>query len=74
MKTVVKQTRGPGMNLGLKKPRKKPAEPKPYTPSRAMKAARKGDPVSYLPPEGKGGKTPAPKTPKGRKSKSPFKF
>lgn len=68
MKAAVRQVRGPGMNLGLKKPRKKPAEPKPYAPSRAMKAAMKGDPVSYLPPEGKGGK------PRARKSKAPFKL
>jgi hypothetical protein len=74
MKTAVKQTRGPGMNLGLKKPRKKPAEPKPYTPSRAMKAASKADPVSYLPPEGKGGKPRAPRAAKSPKSKAPFKF
>lgn len=37
--SMVRQTRGPGMNKGLKKPRKKPAEPKPYTPSREMKKA-----------------------------------
>ena len=69
---AIKQMRGPGMNLGLKKPRKKPAEPKPYTPSREMKAATKDKPVSYLPPEGKGGKPRAPKTPKGGRGKAPF--
>lgn len=74
MKTAVKQMRGPGMNLGLKKPRKKPAEPKPYAPSRAMKAAMKADPVSYLPTEGKAGKPRAPKSPKAPKGKAPFKF
>jgi hypothetical protein len=74
MKTTVKQMRGPGMNLGLKKPRKKPAEPKPYTPSREQKAALKGNPVSYLPPEGKGGKPRAPKAVKAPKGKAPFKL
>jgi len=69
---AIKQMRGPGMNLGLKKPRKKPAEPKPYAPSRELKAAMKADPVSYLPPEGKGGKTRAPKTAKVRRGKAPF--
>ena len=72
MKPAVRQMRGPGMNLGLKKPRKKPAEPKPYTPSRELKAAMKGDPVSYLPPEGKAGKPRAPKAVKARKGKTPF--
>lgn len=71
---TVKQMRGPGMNLGLKKPRKKPAEPKPYTPSREAKAALKAKPVSYLPPEGKAGKPRAPKAPKAPKGKAPFKF
>jgi len=74
MKYVVKQTRGPGMNLGLKKPRKKIAEPKPFTPSREQKAAMKDKPVSYLPPEGKAGKLRAPKAPKAPKGKAPFKL
>lgn len=74
MKPAIKQMRGPGMNLGLKKPRKTPAAPKPYAPSRAMKAATKAAPVSYLPPEGKAGKPRAPKAPKAPKGKAPFKF
>lgn len=56
MKAAVRQKRGPGMNLGLKKPRKKPAEPKPYTPSREMKRALVADTPSYL-PAGQGGKS-----------------
>lgn len=55
MKPAVRQKRGPGMNLGLKKPRKKPAEPKPYTPSREMKQALAMDTPSYL-PDGQVGK------------------
>ena len=74
MKSAVKQMRGPGMNLGLKKPRKKPAEPKPFTPSREQKAAMKSKPTSYLPPEGKGGKPRAPKAAKAPKGKAPFKL
>lgn len=67
----VKQMRGPGMNLGLKKPRKKPAEPKPFKPSREQKAALKGQAPSYLPPDGAmAGKPRAPKPPKGLKSKA----
>jgi hypothetical protein len=76
MKASVKQMRGPGMNLGLKKPRKKPPEPKPYTPSRALKAASKADPGSYLPDEGKAGKK-SPKAPQKSGApgkKLPFKF
>lgn len=73
MTPAVRQKRGPGMNLGLKKPRKNfIAKPKPYKPSREMKDALKAESVSYLPPEGKGGKTRAPKTAKVRKGKSPF--
>ena len=51
MKSAVRQMRGPGMNLGLKKPRKKAADPKPYVQSRAMKKATKADAPSYLPDE-----------------------
>lgn len=73
MKPAVRQMRGPGMNLGLKKPRKGYIpKPKPYKPSREMKDALAADTVSYLPTEGKGGKPRAPKTPRGRRSKSPF--
>lgn len=39
------------MNLGLKKPRKKPGDPKPYTQPRALKKASKAEPSSYLPEE-----------------------
>ena len=74
MKASVRQMRGPGMNRGLKKPRKKPAEPEPYTPSREQKAATKVKSVSYLPPEGKGGKPRPPKAPKAPRSKAPFKI
>ncbi len=42
--------RGPGMNKGLKKPRKQPVQPKPYTPSReAKKALQATETTSYLP-------------------------
>lgn len=48
VKTGVKQMRGPGMNLGLKKPRKKMAAPKDYS---APKVKTKGPAFtgSYLP-------------------------
>ncbi len=53
-KPAVRQTRGPGMNLGLKKPRKNfIPKPKPYKPSQEAKAAMKTDTGSYL-PEGSG--------------------
>jgi hypothetical protein len=74
MKTV-KQMRGPGMNKGLKKPRKNTfPKAESDTPSREQKAAMKDKPVSYLPPEGKGGKPRAPKPVKGPKGKAPFKL
>lgn len=47
IKGGVKQMKGPGMNLGLKKPRKKMAEPKDYGKPRQPKGpAFTG---SYLP-------------------------
>lgn len=49
MAPVVRQTRGPGMNRGMKKPRRKPGEPKPHTMSREMKRALEAKPSSYLP-------------------------
>jgi hypothetical protein len=68
MKPAVRQTRGPGMNRGMKKPRKKPGEPKPYTPSRAMTQATKaGKSTSYLPSDPLVGLG----KPRARKSKAP---
>ena len=60
MKSAIKQMKGPGMNLGLKKPRKNYIpKPKPYKPSKAMKAASKTDSSSYLPNFSGGGSVPA---------------
>lgn len=53
MTPAVRQKRGPGMNKGMKKPRKKPGEPKPYTPSREMKKALAGAIGSLPKAEGK---------------------
>lgn len=48
--SAVRQKRGPGMNLGLKKPRKDTfPKGEPYKPSREMKKALKGNKSSYLP-------------------------
>ena len=68
-KSAVRQMRGPGMNLGLKKPRKNTIpKPKPYKPSREMKAALsfgmgsksgKGKTGSYLPNFEEGGSVPS---------------
>ncbi len=74
MKAAVRQMRGPGMNLGLKKPRFGFTEPKPYVPSKATKAAlqdggkgvSKGASNSYL-PESKPGRSKKPVTPKGNR-------
>jgi hypothetical protein len=57
---VVRQMRGPGMNLGLKKPRhgyiKKPKE---YTPSKELRGNTMVDTGSYLPADKpEGGKRP----------------
>lgn len=57
MKPAVRQTKGPGMNLGLKKPRKNfIAKPQPFKQSKAMKDALKTDTGSYL-PDGSVGKS-----------------
>lgn len=61
MKPAVRQMRGPGMNLGLKKPRKKMPAPKPIKSASAT--AARAETVSYLPPEQAVGK------PRARKSK-----
>jgi hypothetical protein len=64
-KPAVRQIKGPGMNLGLKKPRKNYIpKPQPYKQSKAMKDAMSTEPSSYLPnsPVGKKprkGKTPS---------------
>lgn len=56
MKSAVRQKRGPGMNLGLKKPRKNTfPKVEPYQPSKAMKKAQKVVSGSYLPPFAAGG-------------------
>lgn len=54
MKPAVRQMRGPGMNLGLKKPRKKMAEPKDYPKPKLLKAS--AGTSSYLPDLGPDGK------------------
>lgn len=60
MKPIIRQTRGPGMNLGIKKPRKIPATPKDIASAVSTKtvygktAAGKATPaekLSYLPPD-----------------------
>ena len=67
MAPVIRQTRGPGMNKGLKKPRKKPKEPEPYTPPREKKQVQSQAATgSYIPGFGAGGK---PK--RSRKGKTP---
>lgn len=61
MKSIVRQMRGPGENLGLKKPRKGYIpKPKPYAPSKAMKQAMSMETSSLL-PKGSTGKTRAPR-------------
>ena len=56
MKSAVRQKRGPGMNLGLKKPRKNTfPKVEPYEPSKAMKKAQKVVSGTYLPPFAQGG-------------------
>lgn len=55
-KSAVRQKRGPGMNLGLKKPRKNTfPKVEPYSPSKAMKKAQKVVSGSYLSPFETGG-------------------
>lgn len=73
MKPAVRQTKGPGMNLGLKKPRFGFSTPKPYVPSKATKdtlkttekSVSKG--ASYL-PEDKPGKPKKTPTSRGKGS------
>ena len=64
MKPSVHQVKGPGMNLGLKKPRKIPAQPKPVSEPKVSSA----EPSSYLPAQGlaKGGKVQAMQNGKGK--------
>lgn len=67
MKPAVRQTKGPGMNRGLKKPRKVPAAPKPIADATLPKAQASA-PDSYLPTQGlaKGGKVQAMQNGKGK--------
>jgi len=78
MKAAVRQIRGPGMNLGLKKPRVNfIAKPKPYKQPMAIKKAMESTPSSYLSPSsaGKSQKLPkAPKAPKAPKLPKPNSY
>ncbi|MGI9137159.1 MAG: hypothetical protein ACR2JS_08925 [Candidatus Nanopelagicales bacterium] len=67
-KSAVRQVKGPGMNLGLKKPRKNYIpKPKPYKPSREMKDAMSGGKASsYLPKFEEGGSVQAMDSGKGK--------
>jgi len=67
-KSAVRQVKGPGMNEGMKKPRKNHIpKPKPYKPSREMKAALKdGNTSSYLPAFKEGGSVQAMESGKGK--------
>ena len=71
-KSAVRQVKGPGMNLGLKKPRKNYiAKPKPYKQSKALKDAEKvgkGKSSSYLSDLGGGGNVQAMGSGKGKNS------
>lgn len=50
MKGGVKQIKGPGMNKGLKKPRRAPGEPKDFGKPASMKMAKRPAFIgSYLP-------------------------
>ena len=75
MKAAVRQIKGPGMNLGLKKPRiNYIPKPKPYKQSKAVTDAAAAVPSSYLPsvPAGKMPKMPkAPKVPTMKSPKKP---
>lgn len=68
MKPAVRQTKGPGMNRGLKKPRKVPAAPKPIADAKMPGMGKASTPASYLPVQGlaKGGKVQAMKNGKGK--------
>lgn len=61
---AVRQVKGPGMNEGLKKPRKKPGQPKNYGKPKSAKATMATGPAftdSYLPDmRGWGGKKSKP--------------
>lgn len=62
VKGAVKQVKGPGMNMGMKKPRKQPGQPKDYgKPASARMSAGPAFTGSYLPdPLGLGGKKSKP--------------
>lgn len=64
MKPAVRQVKGPGMNLGRKKLRKIPAQPKPISEPKISSA----EPSSYLPQQAlaKGGRVQAMKNGKGK--------
>lgn len=49
IKGGVKQVKGPGMNLGMKKPRKIPGQPKDYSTPRKKKQQGPAFTGSYLP-------------------------
>ena len=68
MKPAVRQMRGPGMNLGLKKPRKNYIpKPKPYKKPRELKgASSSGKASSYLPKFEEGGSVQAMDNGKGK--------
>lgn len=70
MKPAVRQTRGPGMNLGLKKPRKGYIpQPKPFKGETAADIAAKegkGKTTSLLPPDSGMKKPRAPRSPGGK--------
>lgn len=67
-KNAVRQVRGPGMNLGLKKPRKGYIpKPKPYKKPRELKSTSSGGKASsYLPDLGGPGSVQAMKRGKGK--------
>jgi len=74
-KSAVRQVKGPGMNEGMKKPRKNGfPKPKPYKPSKAMKSANSmggssaASSSSYLPAFRDGGSVQAMASGKGKRS------
>ena len=68
MKPMVRQTKGPGMNRGLPKRRKIPAQPKPIADAKMPGTGAASDSSSYLPTQSlaKGGKVQAMKNGKGK--------
>lgn len=58
-KPPVRQVKGPGMNMGMKKPRRVPAQPKDYTKPSA-KSMRPAFTGAYLPWDTLGGKESKP--------------